>query len=102
MKDISSLDQPLFPKLQSKPFCGIAYQHQLAKNAPKSLLIGTLKQFSLDESNCQTIRSRLTFYPDITVSLKVVVSSFPRIAIMTQQCDRWPWTHRDISYTFFI
>lgn len=45
---------------------------------------------------------RLTFDADVAVSLEVVVGSFPGVAVMTQQCDRWPGTHRDVPHTFLI
>lgn len=45
---------------------------------------------------------KLTFDPDITVPLKVVVSSFPRVPIVTEQSNGRSWTHWDIPHTFFI
>lgn len=45
---------------------------------------------------------KLTFDPDITVPLKVVVSSFPRVPIVTEQSNGRSRTHRDIPHTFFV
>lgn len=50
----------------------------------------------------QTVSSRRTFHPDVAVSLEMVVSGFPRVAVMTEQRDGRPGTHRDVSDTFFI
>lgn len=45
---------------------------------------------------------QLTFNPDITVPLKVVVSSLPGVPIVTEQSNGRSWTHWDIPHTFFI
>ncbi|RLV91613.1 hypothetical protein DV515_00014058 [Chloebia gouldiae] len=47
-------------------------------------------------------RHRLTFDADVAVPLEVVVSSFPGVAVVTQQRDRRPGTHGDVSHTFLI
>lgn len=50
----------------------------------------------------QTFLEKLTFDPDVTVPLKVVVSSFPGVPIVSEQSNGRSWTHWDIPHTFFI
>lgn len=43
-----------------------------------------------------------TFYPDVAVSLEVVVGSFPGVPVMSQKSDRWSRLNRYIAYSFLI
>ena len=44
----------------------------------------------------------LTFDPDVTVSLEVVIGSLPGVPVVAEECDRGASTGGDITHPFLI